>query len=103
VELISSLIFLIVLILSVLFLSVKTCMKRHLLSGLFGKWGDILKTHEQHHQQETENNPVYDGMATVEIPVPDDQVIAYEPLPDSFAGSNDEFAKIVPISPIPRA
>lgn len=105
-ELITGLILLGILIVPPLFLVGRRVLNRLFFDEanvLFGKRGKFKDAHDRYNDEQWENSPVYDGMITVEIPVVDGQVIAYEPLPDTAFGGDDENVVAGPVSRASRA
>lgn len=102
-ESITSLILLVALILPPLFLAGREIIYWLFIDEtrpLFGKRGEQETAPGHITDAEWETPPMYDGMITVEIPVSDPQVIAYEP-----PGQEDEEEIIVlgPVSRVTRA
>ncbi len=61
------------------------------------KHDEIMNSEDRYSEVQAKNILVYDGMITVELPVIDNQVIAYEPLSNIESGG-DEIIVLAPVS-----
>ena len=90
-ELVASLILLVVLIVPPFYLA-----GREVLTMFFFDEADAVSGKHRRDEPEWETPPVFDGMITVEIPVSDNQVVAYDPVLE--ADPDDEPEIILPSS-----
>lgn len=105
-DLITSLIFLVVLIVPPLYLAGRKVLRRLSSDETAAPLGKRARPQDSSDQLATEqrdNSQVYDGMITIEIPVADAQVIAYEPLSDTGLGLDDEIIVVEPVCRASRA